>query len=523
MAAAAGMAQSVNPTEIELKLLIPSADITRLRRHPLLKSLSGSKPVTRRLLSLYFDTDDLALKNRNLALRVRRSGRQWIQTVKGGGSVQGGLHQRDEWEAPVAHDRPDFTKIADPALAALFADEALRQRLRPVFVTEFSRTAWQLETAEGDQVELALDVGEIRAGERTEPISEIELELKSGNPAALFELGLELQKGLALAPENASKAERGYGLCLPAPARPAVTAVDPGLTRRMTVEEAFRAIAWCCLGQLQDNRSRFLQQGYDPEFIHQMRVAVRRLRCALGLFGFAAPAIRDEALIGELRWLAGQLGPARDWDVFLDEMLPSVMAALPGEASLDWLRRQAEAVRREKREQARTAVAGRHYNELMLRLGSWLWRKPWRSEALAAGLDMPVAMFAASMLNRRHRQLRRRGRHLAALTVEQRHALRIAAKKLRYAAEFFAGLTRGKAPKRYVQSLSRLQDVLGELNDQVVAERLLAQVGGAGSKARERAGGVIVGWNTGRSRARMAEMARAWKHFRDCRIFWEKG
>ena len=369
---------AMNNTEVELKLLIDPADIPRLRRHPLLKALCPSGPKTRKLTSIYFDTDDFVLKNQAIALRVRRSGRQWIQTVKGGGSVQAGLHQRDEWEAPVAHSTPDFTKITDPGLIRLFAREDLRQRLHPVFVTEFNRTIWLLETEAGDRVEMALDRGEVRADQGKSTISEVELELKAGNPAALYELALALQEAVPLRPENASKAERGYALCAAPSPRLPVKATLPEVAREMTVDAAFRAIAWNCIDQLQDNQSR-LQQGYDPELIHQMRVAVRRLRSALNLFGAAAPGIKDAALTAELRWLVGELGPARDWDVFLGETLPPVVEALPQEAGLVRLQQAGRpgSARRRANRRARRQTSPR-YHRLLLTLGCWLWREPWR-------------------------------------------------------------------------------------------------------------------------------------------------
>ncbi len=512
-------------TEIELKLLIDPADVPRLRRHPLLKALCPAGPKARRLSSTYFDTDDFFLKNRDIALRVRRDGRRWVQTVKGGGSVQAGLHRRDEWEAPVAHNRPDFTKFVDAGVIALFSDETLRQRLHPVFVTVFTRTVWLLETEAGDQVEMALDRGEVRAEQGRAPISEVELELKAGHPAALYELALALQDVVPLRPENASKAERGYALGAPPPALAAVKAAAPEVGPEMTAEAAFRAIAWNCVGQLQDNQAR-LQQGYDAEYIHQMRVAVRRLRSALNLFSAAAPAIKDAALVGELRWLVGELGPARDWDVFLAETLPPVIEARPDDAGLGRLRQAAARVGDAARAKACAASASARYYRLLLELGRWLWRAPWREGARAemlAQLDQPLASFAAATLAKRHRRLRRRGRRLGKLSVEQRHELRIAAKKVRYAAEFFAGLYPHKAARAYVRALAGLQDELGVLNDQAVTERLLAQIeAGGGDLLRERAVGVIIGWNACNTRTRLAGMAQVWKRFRRCKVFWDE-
>jgi len=511
------------PTEVELKLLIDPADIPELRRHPLLKMLCPGGPTTRRLLSTYFDTDDFALRNNGVALRVRRDGRKWIQTVKGGGSVQAGLHQRDEWEAPVTRNAPDFTKITDPGLIGLFAAEELRQRLRPAFTTEFTRTAWLLETESGDRIEMALDRGEIRAGQAHSPIFEVELELKAGNPAALFELALALQETVPLRAENASKAERGYLLCGPQTALLPAKAALSKVTRGMSVDEAFRSIAWNCIGQLQDNQAR-LQQNYDAEYIHQMRVAVRRLRSALGLFAAAAPGIRNTFLIEELRWLSGQLGAARDWDIFLAEILPPVTAALPRDEGLDWLQHRAARLREKGRKQAREAAATQRFHKLLLTLGGWLWREPWRGTAADAKLDQPVAAFARSMLTKRHRQLYRRSRGLASFTLEQHHMLRIAAKKLRYAIEFFSGLYPRRLAKRYLEVLTDLQDELGALNDHAVARRLLTQVGTGGRDVlRNRAIGVIFGWNACETRGRLAGMTQAWRNFKRKKIFWGKG
>ncbi|GAO37832.1 adenylate cyclase [Sulfuricella sp. T08] len=512
-------------TEVELKLLIDPADIPRLRRHPLLKALCPSGPKTRKLTSIYFDTDDFVLKNQDIALRVRRSGRQWIQTVKGGGSVQAGLHQRDEWEESVAHSTPDFTKIVDPGLIRLFASDDLRQRLHSVFVTEFNRTVWLLKTEDGDQVEMALDQGEIRSDQSSATICEVELELKVGNPAVLYELALALQEAVPLRPENASKAERGYALCAAPLPRPAVKATLPELAREMTVDAAFRVIAWNCIGQLQDNQSRLLQ-GYDPELIHQMRVAIRRLRSALNLFGTAAPGIKDATLTAELRWLVGELGPARDWDVFLSETLPPVVEVLPQDAGLARLKQAADRLCQAARERACAAAASPRYHSLLLTLGRWLGREPWRETAEAAELaqlDQPLATFAAAMLGRRHRQLRRRGRNLAQLNAEQRHALRIDAKKLRYAADFFSGLYSRKASRRYLQALADLQDDLGVLNDQAVTGQLLEQIrAGHRDLLRYHAIGVITGWIVCKTVLQLADMAQVWKRFNQCRVFWDE-
>ena len=197
-------------TEIELKLLIDHSDIPLLQQHPLLKSACQSGPQRQKLHSIYFDTPELDLTRLKMALRLRLAGMQWIQTVKGGGTVEGGLHQRQEWEVPVAEGKPDFGKLAESPWCGVFTPD-IQSRLIPIFVTDFWRTTWLLEYA-NSVVELALDMGQVQANNKQVPICEVELELKSGDPAALFDLAQTLQTSIPLQPEDRSKADRGYGL-----------------------------------------------------------------------------------------------------------------------------------------------------------------------------------------------------------------------------------------------------------------------------------------------------------------------
>ena len=206
------------PREIELKLLINPQHIPRLWRHPLLAAHTREKLSTQQLLSIYYDTPDLVLHRNKIAVRLRRVGKRWIQTVKMEGRVAAGLHERPEWEQETTENTLDFQALPDTQLREFFAHERLRQSLSPIFITKFSRAGRILEWPNGDVVEFALDRGEIQAGERRAPICEVELELKSGASARLFLIAAALQQALPLQPENVSKAERGYQLASrPAP------------------------------------------------------------------------------------------------------------------------------------------------------------------------------------------------------------------------------------------------------------------------------------------------------------------
>lgn len=467
--------------ETELKLLLAPADVAAFRRLALLKQLAAGKPVTRLLRNTYFDTPELHLKKHGLALRVRRVGRTATQTLKAfWQAAQAGLHQRQEWETRVTGPQPELAALM--ALVGpgspweqVLAAPGLAQGLTPIFGSDVRRTVWHLRLAQGARVELALDQGELRHGDQHEPISEIELELKSGTPEALFDLALQLQEHVPLRVGNLSKSARGYALQAPMAAA-AVKARPVVLSRDMCVDEGFRVIAGNCLAQMQDNEPGVMQ-GLDPEWIHQMRVGMRRLRSALRLFAPWIPF--PPALQQELAWLGGELGAARDADVLADSTLPKVIEACPQEA--DWLplRQLASTIAGKKRRQAAEAVASVRYSRLMLGLVGWLQALRWHDsldEAALGALAEPLEKRATQILGRRHEKLIKIGKRLAHGTPEERHQVRIAAKKARYATEFFRSLLPAGRVKRYVRRLAALQDAFGSLNDAAVADRLLHEI-----------------------------------------------
>lgn len=505
------------PNELELKLRLAPQHLQRLSRHPLVAGLAYDKPILRKLHSTYYDTPGFALRSAGYALRVRRVGRRWVQAAKGEGRVAAGLHERREWEAEVAGSAPDLTKLTDPELSKILASPEVREALIPVFTTEFRRTARNLRFPDGSEAELALDRGEVRTGGGQRPLCEVELELKSGNPARLFELARELQKTIPFSLEPVSKAERGYRL---AGAQPSpLKAASPELPLEIRVNEGFKGIVWNCLGQLHGNEEGLLE-AQDAEYLHQMRVGLRRVRSALGIFSEVLNPMTP--LRAELKWLGSRLGPARDWDVFATQVLPPVLAAFPDHAGLAALRDAADALRAENNALARATVRSARYQALLLDFGAWLHAEPWRSGAGEVRLNESLQSFATAILDKRHRQLRKRGRHFARLTPQERHVLRIAAKKLRYAAEFFAPLYSRKEARSYLQALSRLQDVLGFLNDTATARTLLEEPAGRGGIDPE-AFGLVLGWVARAAEDAATDLKRAWDGFCEEAPFWKDG
>ena len=510
------------PNEIELKLLIDPRDATRLLRHPLLKAHTRQQLPTQRLLSIYYDTPDLTLHKSKTAVRLRRVGKRWIQTVKTEGRVSSGLHERPEWEYETAENTLDFDRLEDPELRDFFADDTLRQTLRPVFTTEFSRARRILEWPSGEIVELAIDRGEIRTREKTRPLCEVEMELKAGAPGRLFEFALELQDTLPLKLENVSKAERGYQLAVNAPVAPE-KAKALILNADMSASAAFVHIAQSCIAHLQANENAVLS-GADPEFVHQMRVAARRLRSAVSVFSEIISRERSEPLRTELRWLAGELDGARNWDVFALQTLPPILTAFPDHTGLAWLAGQIAELREQANARAREAVASSRYQRLLLTFGAWLATNAWRETATPLVIGAPeatVTEIAARILRKQHARLKKRGKHLTTLTPEERHAVRIAAKKTRYAAEFLASLYPRKRTYRYIEALAHLQDILGIINDAATTVTLMHDVDAAAQDAtQQQAKGIVLGWVLGGSHVRSAALESAWNSFAEQKVFW---
>jgi triphosphatase len=519
--------------EIELKLLAAPEDLAKVERHPALKGMRRWAGRREHLATVYYDTPDFELAREGLALRVRRSGERSVQTLKARGVAGAGLHAREELEWPLAQGGAvDLAVLDETPYHRLFAHKRVRERLQPVFTTEFDRAARMVGFADGTAAELAIDRGEIRAGERAAPISEAEIELKTGDPHRLFALAREIARDIPIRLGHASKAERGYALASGARAAPRKAEAVP-LDGPLSAGAALRRIAFGCIAQMQANEDGLLT-GKDPEYLHQFRVGLRRLRSCLGLAGLALGKPAIAAIAAELRWLQNALGPARDWDVFATATLATLARSVDAGAGLKRFRARCARIRRAHGEAAREAVHSTRYTALILALGEQFAHddlagfarasRPAEGpapEAPPADLAAPLDEFAAFVLHRLDRRLRKRGADVPQASPEARHQVRIAAKKLRYAAEFFAAAYPKKRVAPYLAALEELQDILGALNDAVVADRLLTEaVAGAKQPVPERVDGLVRGWVAAVAVNELAGYKRAWREFADTKPFW---
>ena len=492
--------------EVELKFELPPEAHAAFRK---LAALSASPPKRTTLVALYFDTPRHDLARREMALRLRRSGRAWKQALKAGRSGSGGLHSRDEWE----YDRPgasiDLSLFAQTPLAALPRAKKLHETLGEVFRVEVARTTWHIELAPGTRVEVALDRGLVRHGDRTEPISEVEVESLEGTPLAVFDFAERVVERIALRPSAVTKAERGYRLAkgealAPAKARPVA------MRASMAPAEGARAALACALRQLQDNEAGVLATR-DAEFVHQMRIALRRLRSALRAFRKATGPDLEARVRADLHWITQATGKARDLDVLATQTLPAMLAAYSG-ADARTLGRRLAARRRKARDDVRAALLSRRYARLMLVFAKWLARPAEPDPPRAASLRQ----FAGRILQKRHAQWTRSAQGAAEMSNTERHRVRIGAKRLRYVADGFASLYRRKRMDDYLEALSQLQDDLGRANDAAVAGRLLHELSAPAPFAA-----FARGWLAAETRASLEDLPRALKRV-DRAAPWEK-
>jgi inorganic triphosphatase YgiF len=501
--------------EIELKLTIDQQYASRLNKHPVITNKSASKPSSHKLTSIYFDSPDLKLMDTGVTLNVGHTSDGWIQIIQLSGSSCVGLHQRLEWHSPIASDHPDFTKIVEPILVRIFPNHKLRKSIIPIFKIEIQRTSWQLDFNNGDQVEVVFDLGRLIANDRGEVISEIHLKLKRGNVGRLFDLALELQDAIPLNVENVTQPQRGYAYYSDNPPQ-VIKAQLPPLTRKMNANIAFKEIVRECINQLQLNQNVVLHTS-NIEGVHQMRIALRRLRSAFILFKLILGHKKCTFILSELKWLSDILGKARDIDVLLTQTIPSIPTQFKHDQGLLTLQQLALQRQIKIYDFIRQALLSQRYNCLLLTICSWLENEKWKETKK----HYKLVTVATRSLNKFHKQLLRHNDNLTDMSPEYRHAIRIASKKLRYVAEFFTSIYPTKDCTKFIKILAQVQECLGQVNDIAVAERLLDELKGNQPDAQpEKAIQLFKQWNTSSTTHNIAKINPIWKQLTTTKPFW---
>ena len=494
-------AQRPAMVEIELKFQVPPESRAAVQR-----ALATSTARGVSLRAKYFDTPDGRLAAAGLALRLRKQGRQWVQTLKGPGAS---AVQRMEHEVAVVqrrgelHSEPqlDIARHAGtPAGQALAAalghalDDGAAS-LQLVFETDVRRTQRIVRSA-GAVVEVALDRGEIIAGNRRAPLCEIEFELVRGPVQGLLALAARWVQRHRLWLDIRSKAERGERLGRGVQAGPAIAARQSRLTPDMSGDAALRHIIGNCLAQVLPNAADLaadVATGVGgAEHLHQLRIGLRRMRGALHVFGDWSGAV-DVGWTPALAALFARLGAARDRDVIAESVLPDLrdaeapLAELPPDHSSD---NPGEALR---------SVA---CNKLLLELIGFSHPAPHAGSPESPQPD--ILSLIKPRLRRMRRQLRADAALFMTLDDASRHRTRKRLKRLRYSLEFVAALFAAKAVKRYLARVRAAQEVLGRYNDLVVAEQAFrTQI------AHDPRAWFAVGWLSARRAQLVEEATRA--------------
>ncbi|HEX4782177.1 MAG TPA: CHAD domain-containing protein [Usitatibacter sp.] len=454
-------------TEIELKF-----DVAPSARRGLagVSSLVG-RPRRTKMRSIYFDTREGTLSRNGMALRLRREGRHWVQALKAGSSGTGGVHSRGEWEFPRRDGTLDVSLLESTPFSQMKDAGEVAARLAPLFEVHFTRETWTVEPAPGARLEVALDLGSVEARQRTSPIAEVEIECLEGSPGHAFDLARRIMEHVHLRPSGVTKAERGYRLMRGERPHP-VKAAKLHLDIALSPADAGRAIVGAGLEQLQANDAG-LATGHDPEYVHQARVAMRRMRSALRMFRREIGLNRAKAWRDALGETSRALGRSRDWDVFAMRTLPAALEAHGDEALAAKLRRRVSRRRSKERQEARDALLSPRHTATVLEISQWLAR--------ADGGDDPpaprsLAQFATRTIRKRRKRLLAGALMLGALPAAEQHRVRIDAKRLRYAVDGLGSLFRQGPLDGFAANVEALQDALGDCNDAATAMRLVEQL-----------------------------------------------
>lgn len=441
-----------DPQELELKLELTPESADRFGKLALLRQ---KRCVCTRQESVYFDAPGYPLRAQGVSVRVRRCGETFTQTVKRG-SAAAGLFQRDEWEQRVDGFEPELRDFDAKLLRKI---RLMSGELEPVVRIEVDRSIWLVDRNRS-QVELALDRGTVRAGLKEAPIVELELELKNGNLADLFDVARGIGKSIPLRLSAHSKADRGYRLATDEAGK-VQKASALRLKADLPVSQAFTVIAMECVRHFRLNEPLITD---SPEALHQARVAMRRLRAALSLFRGVIQDNEFPRFRNGLRSLTGTLGKARNLDVFIQQYASCLTKADRAKLEKERNKAYAEIV---------SALGSPLMTGLLLDLVAWTHIGDWRDNRKAS---RTIKRFARNRLGHFWAKAQAGGSHLLELTDEERHHFRLDVKKLRYGVDFLGSLFDKSKVRKFASSLAQLQEKLGDLNDQVTARDTIAML-----------------------------------------------
>jgi triphosphatase len=483
--------------EIELKLRVPPDRVEAVDA-----AVSGRGGSARtHLRASYVDTTDFALAAHGIGWRVRREGRQWIQTLKAKGGASAGFIRlehnvvvRSRTEPtidPALHDNTDAGRELSDLLAGLPSPPTEQYRTD---VWRRSRTV----RVPGGQIELAFDRGTITAGDVSTAVCELEIELIRGTPHAVISAARRWVERYGASLDTINKSQRGVLLARGATEISTTKAPTPSLTHDMPIDAAIREMVRACLVQVMANASAVADGLGGAEHVHQARIGIRKLRTVLREFGPYTTAVESD-WGDRLAATFARLGERRDSEVVLAEWAaalathgaPAVDAPIAlGDDPADVLREPS-------------------FSLLVLELLDYAYGTPIDSDALAGDVVVDV-------LHHLHRGVRRHAKRFATTTPAGRHATRKHVKRLRYVAELTSSLFKRKRVQKFLDRLTPAQDALGLLNDLSVATELYR-----GLTSRHQGAWFAVGWLTAHEREAVDDCLAPLKVAATAPPYWE--
>lgn len=519
------MREQEDEIELEYKFDVTAAQFKRLKKLSQLRELRVSKPASKRLESIYFDTLDFALREHGVSLRIRKTSDGFLQTFKLSRDTSAGLFARREVEFPVSSNYLDIEKLCslldEPRLIRILS----KHRLKPVFTTIIDRTLHILDTEVGSQVEVAFDDVQIETEYTAQQFYELELELKSGSRSCLFDLARKFVNKQDLAFSELSKAERAYRMLVDeAPSEcSAAKALPPNIGRQDTIETAFEKTLQSCNEQITRNL-RFLCQSKHSEGPHQLRIGLRRLRSGIKAMRPTIDTSELRDLSAQARELGQLIAELRDADVLQEDIVSCVVASGSIQAGLDRLQDQLSRHRARTRRRIVKLVSNGRASRLQIDLTEQITCQPWRGEVKGTrrSKNKMAQQQAALSLSRSWKTVGKWGRQLDRLSVPERHEMRKELKGLRYQVEFFSSIYPKKKVKPFIKNLKELQNVFGYLNDVAMAEHLVELAGNEfpDDVDLKCAVAYVLGWHTNQAESAWQNARTHWQSLEQLEPFW---
>ena len=499
--------------EMTLGLGLTERGAKQFDHHPEFQAPGVSDTKTQRLLSRYYDTSAYDLARAGLSLCVTRSGNMIFQTMETT-RTSGAAMRRDEWEWELQNDQPDLSLLATVLTAKPLPPPT---DLQEILVTDLKRVVRTLHLAPATTIRASFDEGTMEAGATVEPVRDLELELLNGEAGAVYRFALRLHAENPLSMMIDSPATRGFRRAsetLPAPQK----AVSIKLSAATSGTEAFARLAASCLEHLLGNQPAALAG--SVEGIHQMRVAIRRLRALLRLYKPALGPRRLEHFDKELKRIGRIFGQARDWDVFCTELLPQAGRQTDLVDAVTSLKAAAEHRRHATREAFMTECRSQKYTATVLALAAWAADGRERPDRLGrAKLARKLQSLAPRWLDRLARKVEARGQNMPHDDDAQLHELRKSIKTLRYGIELTGRLFPRAKTRIYQKRCKALQATLGLINDSSTSVEL--------ARTLMRDGPIDLGaisalakYQKQRRQSGLDDLTKTWRAFRREKRFW---